>query len=374
MLKRRIFWLSSFALTLILWAFLVRHLMFAHQTYQRDSFQLFDQTTTENYVQSFWQPNARDVERIPRMIPTGLFIQSIAWRDAHSFFASGYIWQHYSQRNKNLSHGFILPEAVELEQREAYRISFDDGSETVGWYFEAKINQKFDYAKYPFDHKTIRLRIWHQDLDQRALLIPYFASYDRMDRDGIFGLDPQISLAGYDILATYFRFQHANYDTNFGFTSFQAKKEFPELYFNIVLRRDVFDAVIIHILPLIAVFVLCFSSLLSSTFDAKRRDIYNFRFLEILTQSAALFFVLLLAHINLREGFFGTGVLYLEYFYALVYVSIIYLTINAYFVVHAEFSSYRFYRIIRYQDNLIPKVIFLPLFSALILAISLAFF
>jgi hypothetical protein len=244
----------------------------------------------------------------------------------------------------------------------------------VGWHFEGKIYQRFGYTKYPFDHKVIRLRLWHQDFDQRVLLIPSFSSYDRMDRDGIFGLDPQIALQGNDIIGTYFRFAPTNYDTNFGFTSFRAQKEFPELYFNIVLRRNVFDAVIVHILPLIAVFILCFCALLSSTFDERRRDIYNFRFLDVLTQSAALFFVLLLAHINLRESFAGAGIVYLEYIYVTVYFSIIYITLNAYMAVHAELSDFKFYRFFLYQDNLIPKVLFLPLFSLIIFAISTTFF
>lgn len=373
MAKRRIYWLLSFGVTAVLWFVLTRHLAFVHQTYQRDTFQLYDQNTTDNYLHSFWTAVQRKPNEQPTTIPTGIFIQSIAWLDANSFSASGYVWQYYERKNASLPHGFILPEAIELEQREAYRIPSEHG-ETIGWYFEGKINQRFDYTKYPFDHKIIRLRLWHQAFDQQVLLTPSFSSYDRMDRDGIFALDPHITLTGYQILATYFRYQHTNYDTNFGYTSFQPQKEFPELYFNIVLRRNVLDAVIVHILPLIAVFILCFSALLSTTFNEKKRDIYNFRFLEILTQSAALFFVLLLAHINLRESFAGVGIVYLEYIYVVVYLSIIYITLNAYFVVHAELSNYKFYRFFRYQDNLLPKALFLPIFSAIILVVSSVFF
>lgn len=374
MLTRRIYWTISFAITLLIWGILAKHLLFVNQTYQRDNFQLFDQETTDNYLKGFWESAHRRADQIPISVPTGIFVQSISWLDANSFLVSGYLWQHYANADgRALSHGFILPEAVELKQEVAYRIE-NQGTETIGWYFEGKILQRFDYSRYPFDNKVIRLRLWHQDFDQRALLTPSFSSYDRMDRDGTFGLDPKISFSGYDILGTYFRYQHTSYDTNFGFTEFTAQKEFPELYFNIILKRDVLDAIIIHVLPLIAVFLLCFSSLLANTFDEKKRDIYNFRFLEILTQSAALFFVLLLAHIHLRESFAGVGIVYLEYIYVAVYLSIVYITLNAYLVVHAELSDYAFYHFVKYEDNLLPKVAFLPFFSLIVLAVSFIFF
>lgn len=369
----RIWWGISFAVSIFLWVLTARHLLPLQQRFQRDSFQLYDQETTNNYLDSYWL-NSSPEQALPVEVPTGIFIQSIKWEDAFTFHISGFIWQKFDLTSTTeISRGVIFPEAIDFSQEENYRRR-DGDIETIGWYFEGKIRQSFDYTKYPFDHKIIRVRLWPKDFDQRALLTPSFSSYDKNDRDSTFGLDPEIAVSGYDIAGTYFRYQHTHYDTNFGLTKYTSIKRYPELYFNVILKRHVIDAVIINILPLLAVLILCFSSLLSITFDAKKRDIYNFRYLEILTQGAALFFVLLLAHIHIRETFEGIGIVYLEYIYVVAYMSIVYITLNAYLVVHAELNNYRFYHLLTYKDNLVVKAAFLPIVSAAIYIICKIFF
>lgn len=368
---KTITWLLSFTLAAGFWIAVINHLLDVHSYYNRDSHQLYDQQTLDNYLDAHWHNASTNW---PVYIPTGIFIQSLKWIDSTSFSISGYIWQKYPREtNAAISEGFVFPEAISLTAEVAYRYKTAN-IETVGWLFEATINQRFDYAKYPFDHKTVSIRLWHKDFDQRALLVPDFASYDSTLPDDKFGLDPHIALGGYDILGTYFRYQHTHYDSNFGYTSDGSEKNFPELYYNIVLRRNAADAMIINVLPLLAVIILCFCSLLSNTFDDKKREIYNFRYMEILTHCAALFFVVLLAHIHLREVFAGIGIVYIEYIYVITYLCIIYVTVNAFLVVHAELMDYAIYRIIRYEDNLIPKALFLPIFSAMVLLVSLWLF
>lgn len=370
---RHLFWGASFSITFFLCSMTVLYLVNVHYSYNPDAYQLIDNDAVKRYLDNHWK-NSGSAAAKPIYIPTGVFIQSIDWIDANSFFISGYVWQKYPLASKGqVSEGFVLPEAADLQQRIAYRWQ-GETHETVGWFFEGKITQQFDYTKYPFDHKTVRLRLWHQDFDQKALLVPDLDAYDHTEPLDKFGIDPEIVVGGYDIKESFFRYQHHRYDADFGYTHTGGQKNFPELYYNIVIQRNAIDALIINVLPLIIVIILCFSSLLSVTFDEAKREIYNFRFLEILTQCGALFFVILLAHIHLREVLAGVGIVYLEYMYVIAYICIVYVAVNAFLVVHAELTDYRIYKIVKYEDNLLPKILFLPLFAAAALAVSINFF
>lgn len=374
MLLRQTIWAASFIATIILFFITVRYLMNVNLSYHPDVSQLENNKAVKKYLNEHWKSSGYDLDKLPFFIPTGIFIESVDWLDANSFYISGYIWQKYPHITKGkISQGFVLPEAVNLKKRVAYRWE-SESVETVGWFFEGKISQQFDYTKYPFDHKTVRLRLWHEDFNQKALLSPDLKSYDSTLATDKFGIDPEITLGGYQIIETFFRYQHHRYDSNFGYMGPKSQKNFPELYYNIVIKRHYVDALIINVLPLIVVIILCFSSLLSITFDPEKREIYNFRFLEILTQCGALFFVILLAHIHLREILAGVGIVYLEYMYVIAYISIVYVAVNAFLVVHAELTDYAIYRLIKYEDNLLPKVLFLPLFAASALGVSLYFF
>ena len=69
--------------------------------------------------------------------------------------------------------------------------------------------------------------------------------------------------------------------------------------------------------------------------------------------SSALFFVVMLAHIQLRRQFAGANIVYIEYFYILMYAMLVLATVNTYlFSIRASGLG----NIILYKDNLIPKV------------------
>jgi uncharacterized membrane protein len=365
--RLRLLWLLSFLLTATFFSLAVARMAKLQSSYDPDESQLTDDHSLALYLKDFFsKENPREM---PILLPTGVFISSLTWINAQSFYISGLVWQKYPlDYPKEASKGFILAEATDFKKTESYHIIKDD-YEVIGWSFEGKINQRFDYARYPIDNKIIHVRLWHQDFTQKILLTPDFASYQSTKAADKFGLDPEIVLSSYNILESFFRYRYFDYDTNFGLSNKSKQTKFPELYYNIVLKREASDAVIEHILPLIVVIILCFSSLLSNTVNPKKREIYNFSYMEILTQCGALFFVVLLAHIHLRQSLPGAGIIYLEYLYVLAYICVIYVTFNAFLVVHAELSNKIAYKIAKYEDNLISKIIFLPIFSALTLLI-----
>lgn len=57
---------------------------------------------------------------------------------------------------------------------------------------------------------------------------------------------------------------------------------------------------------------------------------FGFNTSSVITTCSALFFVVLLAHIQVRRMFAGSGLVYLEYFYLIMYVIILLTSLNAY--------------------------------------------
>ncbi|MGI9367436.1 MAG: hypothetical protein ACR2O2_01245, partial [Ruegeria sp.] len=72
---------------------------------------------------------------------------------------------------------------------------------------------------------------------------------------------------------------------------------------------------------------------------------------------SVLFFVVLLAHVQLREGFAGSPVIYMEMFFFLMYFLFLIVSINTYLFASEAVPSLW---VIHFKDNLIPKAAFWP--------------
>jgi hypothetical protein len=228
-------WSLSFLTTIVFLLIAINHLVQVHRSYEPDIDQFTDKKSVAKYLNDYWEKTKFNKALIPLYVPTGIFIDTLRWIDAQSFYISGYVWQIYTEKDKKIVHeGFTMPDAVEVEKHIAYR--WHNGStETIGWFFGGKVNQRFDYRKFPLDHKEVKIRLWHSDFTQKALLVPDLSSYDSTGFHDVYGLSPGIELGGYHILDTFFLYQHSNYDTNLGLPHF-SRKAFPELNFNVVFN------------------------------------------------------------------------------------------------------------------------------------------
>lgn len=370
---RLLSWALSYLITILFLAIAAYHLAIVHQTFTHEQGQITDTQTLEAYLSNYWQTNGIPQDQIPLYIPTGMYVDTLKWVDAETFLITGYIWQKFNEKTRQVARpGFTLPDAVEMEIEEAYRFNVG-ADEVVGWHFGGKLNQSFDYSKFPLDEETVKIRIWHGDFNRKVHIVPDFSSYDSTGVQEIFGLSPEVKLSGYQVLDTFFMYQRLHYDTNLGIPTF-SRKVFPELTYNIELKRDVIDILVMHLFPLIVVIFLSFLTLLSYTFDEQKREIFSFHYLDVLTASAALFFVVILAHSYLRETMSWSGFVYFEYLYVITYAAVVYMTINSFFMAHTDLACYRFYKLFTYEDNLIPKVLFLPLVACSFMCLALAFY
>lgn len=340
-----------------------------------------DVQTVDAYLKQTWESklNAYGYADQPTVkVKTGVFVQSLKFFNSSDVEISGYVWQRYRDGIHDAIKpavgevGFILPEQVDAstadEPAEAYRIHAD-GETVIGWYFEATIRQPFDYKLYPFDHKTVWLRLWHKQFSENIVLVPDFDAYRSTALGEVFGIDESIVLGTWHREDTYFDYAHASYSTNFGINDYVGQTGFPELRYNFIIKRKFENAFIVYFLPIILVTALLFGALLTVSKEPGLVDKHGFSTSGFISACSALFFVVMLAHIQLREQFAGSDIVYMEYFYILMYVYLVVAVVNTYIF---SMDIAKWFSVIHYRDNLIPKVAYWPVTLTTIILITIS--
>ena len=375
MIKHKTWWFWSTGISLALFIVLV-FLWAKMNQYEVAPTQLVDQAATHEYLNEHWE-QVRPEGGAPTIhIKTGIFIQSLKFFNSSEVNLTGYVWQKYRDgihdaiKPQPSEIGFILPEQIDtgaMEPQEIYRVRQGD-EELIGWYFEATLRQPFKYTYYPFDHKTVWVRMWPKAFSENVVLVPDFAGYKATGLEDIFGIEKTIVLGAWERQNTYFDYQLSSYDTDFGIDNYVGQLGFPELHYNFVVKRKFENAFIIYLLPLFVVAVLLFAALLTVSAKEDLSNKLGFSVTGFIGASSALFFVVMLAHIQLREQFGGTSVVYIEYFYILMYAVLAGATANTFLF---SIGSPIFRNVILYNDNIIPKIAYWPLvfFSMIIITL-----
>ena len=319
----------------------------------------------------------------PVEVPTGFFIQSVAFVSPSDVNVTGYAWQKYPRAfaAAGLQQGLAFPEEVNASQttlREHYRTEVThDGQphELVGWFFEVTVREVFDYSNYPLDDLTIWLRVWPRDFDNadRIVLVPDFDSYFRPGRARL-GLDREIVQGEWDIERSFYSFREIPYDTAFGYDSYETApapelERYTELYFNLGAKRRFIDVFVINLVPLFVVALLVFGALMMTSADKRQSERFGFSTFGILGTCSGLFFVVLLSHIQVRGQVAGSGLVYIEYFYLVMYLTLLLTALNVYVF---TLEGTRRDTILHHRDNIIAKVAFWPLLLWTMVAIGWA--
>lgn len=147
---------------------------------------------------------------------------------------------------------------------------------------------------------------------------------------------------------------------------FEGHKHFPELYFNIELKRNFIGPLISDMIPMIVVAFLVFSVLIISTTNKEKIGLFGFNTSAVLGYCAALFFVLIVSHVHLRENLAIMGLYYIESFYFVMYLAILAVSINS--IIFASQAKFAF---VQYKDNLIAKLLYWPLIQGALLGATL---
>ncbi len=310
-------------------------------------------------------------QQLPRFVPTGVFVQSVEFITANNVVLTGYVWQrlkHAADGKVEQPEGIIMPEADTLEINEAYRKT--EGDETViGWYFRVTLRQTFNYSQFPFDWESVWIRLWPNSLDRNVILVPDLKAYEMMNPSTLPGVEHDLFIGGWSPVSSYFEYRINSYRANFGVDNRDVMQGRPELYFSILIRRNFLGPFISNLTPLILVLLLIFAMVMTIRSEARNRELLGFSAATIITTCAALFFAVLISHIDLRSSLEATRIFYLEYFYFITYGVILLVCVNS-----ILFTRDKPMLGIHYRDNLLPKLLYWPLVLGAMFLVTLLVF
>jgi len=170
------------------------------------------------------------------------------------------------------------------------------------------------------------------------------------------GLEQDFVLERLALERTYFNYHYNSYSTNFGINNYVGQTTFPELYFNVGVRREVLDSFVAYLIPMIILVLMAFGVQFIVTQVSEKMSMYGISTIGLIGYYASLFFIGILAHLDIRRTLNAPGVVYLEYFYFTLYIILLLQTVNS--IVFTVSDKFHF---VEFGDNLYPKVIFFPI-------------
>ncbi|MDX1466437.1 MAG: hypothetical protein R3215_12140 [Halomonas sp.] len=319
---------------------------------------LVDRAGIESYLDGYAEESQLQRLDAPLRIPTGIFLQAIRFESPHDFIVTGLVWQHYQlPEHDHLTRGVFFPEAIPDQDVLEELFRFRDGeNEVVGWFFKTTVHQPSDHSRFPIDVKTLRLRVWHPDMTGNIVLVPELAAYRLIHPTSLPGMEPGFRLPGWQLERSFFAYRFHDYRSDFGIRGIAHTGGFPELTYHVTLRRNITDAFISNQIPLFVAAIMLFAMLMIDTRVQTRASLHGFNTATVLATAAAIFFIILLAHIDIRSRYAAEQIMYLEYFYFITYFTIVAISINAFMLTASNDLPF-----FHYRDNLIPKLLFWPL-------------
>ncbi|PIB37213.1 hypothetical protein BFP72_18265 [Reichenbachiella sp. 5M10] len=305
-------------------------------------------------------------------INTGVFIEEMAIRDSYSLSVKGRVWQKWPM---GLDEEFV-PDFQFVQESPIWgtkktlisKIANEEmGENYYLWQFSTTIKLALKYNKYPFDSRDVNIELAYPDFQSNIWLIPDLEGYKVLNPSAYPGINKEIYFPKAELQSTFFSFERLNYQTVFGNTMYNGDEEYPVMEFNVQLKRRFLNAFVINIIPIFVVASMIFLIFYS---NSKRKDSNTgVSMMGVVQSCAGFFFVLLVAHIDLRRRLSTPEISYMETFYFTMYIMIGLLAVNV-----VAFAQTKDNRILQYEDNLIVKLAYWPLLLGSWLIISLATF
>lgn len=331
-----------------------------------ESYRIVDRDTLSSFMEDYRRQSLKRNLDEPLLVPTGLFVQSIEFLGANSIKVTGYLWQKFNKKeHTKVARGVIFPEAEEWNLEKAYTVVQGD-TEVVGWYFAITMRQVFDYGQYPLDVNDVWLRMWSTEFYGNVVLVPDLSAYPIISPVSLPGVEEDFVLPDWTLESSFYFFRPHSYSTNFGIPSYVGLTNFPELHFNVQVRRNFLGPFISYLLPTLVVAVILFALLLAMSLDPNENEKHGFDTLGALGACAGLFFGILIGHSQLRGDLNVSGLVYLEGFYILMYFYILLVAVNAYLIMIGRPLS-----ILMYKNNLYPKLFYWPSLLLMVLGMTL---
>ncbi len=358
-------WILSAAFSLIVLAIIVTLIVLSRGTPQNDDVLIATQTELNSYLENVGDDyDARGLEP-PIAIPTGVLIQSARFPDSTSVVLTGYIWQRVpKQDGQTLVDGFTFPQLIDEPMMVEEILREERPDETyVLWSVVVALKQAFDPLEYPFDRHDIKMRLAPNELARNVLLVPDLGAYTLTAPGLLPGLEEGMAIKDWRILTSSFRFGEQRPDTDLGLPG-RPTIDVPELNFSISSQRLFLGPFIAFLMPAVVAALMIFAFLLNESKPDEPEEIVT-----ALSYTAALFFVIAVVHTALRDDAAAISLTYLEYFYILLYLMVVFVAINTFIIVHRPDSL-----LVRFEQNLVSKLLFWPVVLAVMLFATLSIF
>lgn len=305
----------------------------------------------------------------PVYLPTGIYIENIDFVNSSNVALTGYVWQRFRKGvHDNVARGFLMPEAKDFTASEAYRVN-KDGEEVIGWHFQAMLRPPVNYSKYPFDHPDIAVWLRHADLFNKVILVPDLKGYFSTNAVLSPGLRPRLSLPGYSFSGTFFSYEPKFSNVNFGASGEKRGMAPQEMVYNILIKRNFITPLVSKFFPICIVLGMLFIVILSFSEDTERLKNFGLTGFAVVGLVVSFFFSTLLTQIDLRQQFNADGIIFIENFNFITYLILLFTAMLAYL-----FATKRRIRFVHYEHCLIPKLLYWPIFSSMVLFVSLLYF
>ncbi len=345
----------------VLWKIALSH----NSINRSEGIRINDKAALTRIMNSYTRASSDRHTEAPVYIPTGIFIESASLNFAGDLAVSGYIWQKYRLGEQDaVPRGFTISGASNLIMQENYRIR-ENGFEIVRWNVICTVPQQIDHSKYPLEQDKLSLQIQHKDLNHNVFLVPDLAAYNFTNPTALPGLRKGLTLPGWKIARSFFELRENFYNTNFGLERPLNKERFPSFCFSFEIKRNFTDAFISNLTALIIVTILLFTLLMITSKDEQRVSFMQAGSGRILNICASMFLVIAFSHVNIRRTIVVEQVFYLEYFFFLIYFTILLVSINS-----VLYSLNANIYLVQYRENLIPRVCFWPCLFALLFTIT----
>jgi hypothetical protein len=305
-----------------------------------------------------------------RRTPVGIAVRSLEITGPGEAVVSGVLWQRFdSTSDGNEPPGLTFVDASRASLQQAYRRR-EGAVEIVGWRFSATLRQRIDPRRYPLDHGHVSLRLAPSDQSLGVVLVPDFAVYPITSPSARPGLAPALRVPGWTVESSSFAYAPSELSSVLGGSSDASDLTAPELRFRIELRRGLLNPLVTLWLPMLLVLSLLFVVVLTASWEKERSDLFGFNPAGVIRLATGFFFVVLVAHIHLRNSLEADELVFMEWCYITVYLVLVLVSVHA-LLLKSERVRWRW---LRWEDGLAVKLGYWPLVFGLQLAVTLAYF
>jgi hypothetical protein len=318
----------------------------------------------ERYLEVYRQ-SLRRAEPV-HVVQTGVQLTAIKFPDPSTVTVAGYVWQRYpGSVPEAVARGLVFPQQIDDPGVvvEAQRVK-QGSEEVIVWSVVVTLQQTFDPGRFPFDRRDITVRLEPAELEANVVLVPDFGAYPLLTPQSLPGVSPDIRVSNWQFRGSFFSYRMTPTGANLGLPARADRAQTPALQLVVEAQRNFLGPFIAYLSPAVVAAALAFALLLSGGRVDAWQDL-----ITGLSYVAALFFVIVVAHASLRENVAAVGITYLEHLYILLYVVIALVVLNLFLQARRPDLW-----VIRFRENLIPKLAYWPVLTAALLTSTLVVF